>query len=168
MSPVPTNHVSGSSVAGIEVTGNRARIVINVIGLLNGSPHAMHIAVDGSGHCPPAGAARNLHGHRAIGLTETLPYVGLPGAALTVRGSTSPVHALALNRYPRSGTFHYDRTIPLTANLRRNLDNGHAVILILGIDYDHNGRYTGVLGYERLAPSLPVEASAPALCGVLH
>ena len=148
-------------------SSSTARVTVTVTGLLD-APHAMHIAVDGAGRCPPASAARNLHGHLAIGLTQAMPYVGLPGAALTVRGSTNPAKALALNRYPKSGTYHYDRTIPLTANLRRNLNSGHAVLTILGIDYDQNGRYTGVLGYERLAPNLPVEASAPALCGVLH
>ena len=39
--------------------------------------------------------------------------------------------------------------------------------MVHGIDYNHNGRYDGVLGASELDPSLPQEATAPALCGAL-
>ena len=41
------------------------------------------------------------------------------------------------------------------------------MLVIHGIDYNHNGIYDGVLGVSDLSRSLPAEATAPALCGPL-
>ncbi len=168
LTPVKVNHeTDGAGFVGAEIEGNSLHLTILTTGLLDNAPHGLQIDVDGTGRCPGPDAAADLHGHKAIGLTQTLPHVGLPGAALTISGSTNPVYALDLDRYPAAGTFQYQRTIPITEDLRRNLDSGHAVVLVLGVDYDGDGRYNGVLSYERLAPALPTEATAPALCGVL-
>ena len=41
------------------------------------------------------------------------------------------------------------------------------MIVVHGIDYNHNGIYDNVLDRSELNPSLPGEATAPALCGPL-
>jgi hypothetical protein len=41
------------------------------------------------------------------------------------------------------------------------------VIIVHGIDYNHNGVYDNVLDRSELNNSLPGEATAPALCGPL-
>lgn len=46
-----------------------------------------------------------------------------------------------------------------------NLKKGTAVLVVHGIDYNNNGKYDGVLGASELDPSLPAEATDPALCG---
>ncbi len=147
-------------------SSSTARVTVTVTGLLD-APHAMHIAVDGSGRCPTYRQSSIVHGHRAIDFTHGIPEYGLPGAALTIWGSTNPVHTFDLNRYPQVGTFQYRRSIHLTNDMRLNLSSRHAVVVVVGIDWNDNGRYDGVLGYQRLAPALTSESTAPALCGVL-
>ena len=51
--PVPTNHVTGSGNATVHLNGDVATVTIDTNGLLNGSPHAMHIHAGGRGVCPP-------------------------------------------------------------------------------------------------------------------
>ena len=41
------------------------------------------------------------------------------------------------------------------------------MIVVHGIDYDHNGIYDNVLSHSELLPTVPSEATAPALCGPL-
>ncbi len=168
MKPIPTNHVSAGGVGGIAVHGNTADVLVTVSGLLDGVPHAMQIAVDGKGTCPGEEQATDLHkGRFAVSMTNGMPDYGLPGAALTKKGSTNPANALKMDLFSDHGTIRYKRTIHLAPAVKRNIMNGTAVLLVLGIDWNHNGHYDGTLSYSRLAPSLPREATAPALCGVL-
>jgi hypothetical protein len=46
-----------------------------------------------------------------------------------------------------------------------NLARGTAVLVVRGIDYNTSGAYDDVLGASELDPSLPAEATDPALCG---
>lgn len=43
----------------------------------------------------------------------------------------------------------------------------NAVIVVHGIDYNHNKKYDNVLGVSDLTPTLPMEATAPGICGAL-
>ncbi|MGZ4270812.1 MAG: hypothetical protein ACXVSX_16585, partial [Solirubrobacteraceae bacterium] len=53
---------------------------------------------------------------------------------------------------------------PIVASyIRKN----NAVLVVHGIDYNHNGVYDGVLERSDLDRSLPGESTAPALCGPL-
>ena len=45
--------------------------------------------------------------------------------------------------------------------------NGNAVVVVHGIDYNHNGKYDNVLNRSELDGAFPQEATAPALCGTL-
>jgi hypothetical protein len=74
---------------------------------------------------------------------------------------------LAASRYPATGTIHYQRTIPISSSAAAAIRDGTSTIVVHGIDYNHNGRYDNVLSHSELEGSLPQEATAPALCGVV-
>jgi hypothetical protein len=99
------------------------------------------------------------------------PAYGPIVASLTTRGDTSPASALAVNRFPTApmGAIHYNRSINFSsAAVARAIKNGKGVIVIHGIDYNHNGKYDfASVGKSALNPSLPAEATDSALCGVL-
>ncbi|MFG2820842.1 hypothetical protein ACGFX4_15605 [Kitasatospora sp. NPDC048365] len=167
--PVPTNHVHGVGTATVQLNSdNTARIAVNATGLLGGAPHAMHIHVKGNGECPDAGDAGIHNGHRSMSTTDGLPAYGPIGTSLTTTGDTSPGSALAVDRFPSTGSFHYSRTIQLTSDVAQQVRHDNAVVVVHGIDYNGNGRYDNVLGASELNPAFPQEATAPALCGPLH
>ncbi|MFJ7244391.1 hypothetical protein ACIQWA_07040 [Kitasatospora sp. NPDC098652] len=166
--PVPGNHVDGSGRATVVLNSDdTARITVDARGLLDGAPHAMHIHIKGNGECPDANAATLHNGHLAISTTDGLSAYGPIGTSLTTSGDTSPASALAVDRFPATGTFHYSRTIQLTNDVAQQVRADNAVVVVHGIDYNHNGRYDSVLGPSELNPALPQEATAPALCGPL-
>jgi serine/threonine protein kinase len=165
--PLRVNHVSGSGTAAVRLQGDQATFTVDATGLLNGSPHAIHVHAFGEGICPPASAARLYNGHRAISTTDGLKYFGPMVTALTVTGDTSPSSMLAATRYPATGTVRYQRTITVSKNVASALRNGSAVVVVHGIDYNHNGVYDNVLDRSELDGALPQEATAPALCGTL-
>jgi hypothetical protein len=167
LSPVPTNRVHGMGNAKIELNGNTARVSVDVRGLLNSAPHAMHIHIKGEGECPQADDASQHNGHLSMSTTDGLDDYGPIGTSLTTRGDTSPASALAVTRFPSTGTFHYTRTIRVTDAVARAIRHDNAVVVVHGIDYNGNGQYDAVLGASDLDPSLPQEATAPALCGPL-
>ncbi|MEU7068276.1 hypothetical protein [Streptomyces sp. NPDC046161] len=168
LAPVATNRVDAAGTASVTLSGNKATITVNANRLLDSAPHAQHIHIKGSGECPAADAARNHNGHKAISTTDGLPAYGKIGTSLTTKGDTSPNSALAVDRFPSTGSFHYTRTITVTPDVARQIRANNAVIVVHGIDYNHNGRYDSVLGASELDPKLPQEATAPALCGPLN
>ena len=165
--PVPTNHVTGSGTATVSLRGDVATVTVDTRGLLNGAAHAMHIHAGGLGVCPPASAARQHNGHLSISTGDGLKYYGPPEVSLTTSGDTSPASRIAFSRYPDTGSIHYQRTITLPPGVADSIRAGDAVVVIHGIDYNHNGIYDDVLGQSDLNPGLPGESTAPALCGPL-
>ncbi len=165
--PVPDNHVTGNGTAAVKLQGDLATVTVDTSGLLNGSPHLMHIHAFGEGICPPPSAAHLYNGHRAISTTDGIKYYGPMVTALTVSGDTSPNSMLAFTRYPSTGNIHYQRTIPVSTAVANAIRNGNALIVVHGIDYNHNGIYDNVLNRSELDGALPQEATAPALCGTL-
>jgi serine/threonine protein kinase len=165
--PVPLNRVNGSGTATISLQGNRATVIVDANGLLNGSPHLMHIHAFGQGICPTAAAARRYNGHLAISTTDGLRFYGPPVVSLTESGDATAGSHLAFNRSPATGTIRYQRTITIPAQVTQAIRNGNAVIVIHGIDYNGNGVYDNVLNKSELDNSVPQEATAPALCGPL-
>jgi hypothetical protein len=171
LAAVPTNHVTGSGTATVQLRGDTATVTLDTVGLLNGSPHLAHIHGEGRGTCPTAVNARLHHGHRSISTGDAIRLYGSTLTSLTEWGSTSgavPTN-INLNRYPASGKIRYKRTIPvsrLVADLIRDRD---AVIVVHGIDYNYNHIYDfAALGVSDLDKTLPGEATAPALCGPLR
>lgn len=167
LSPVPTNRVRGLGNAKITLHGDTAQVSVDVHGLLNSAPHAMHIHIKGEGECPEASHATLHNGHRSMSTTDGLEDYGKIGTSLTTTGDTSPASALAVTRFPSTGTFHYTRTIQVTNEVANAIRHDNAVVVVHGIDYNGNGKYDAVLGASDLDPSLPQEATAPALCGAL-
>jgi hypothetical protein len=165
--PVPDNQVTGNGTAAVRLQGDTATVTVDVVGLLNGASHQMHIHAFGEGICPPASAAHLYSGHLAISTTDGLKYYGPMAAALTLSGDTSPNSMLAFSRYPTTGTIHYQRTITITGATAKAIRNGNAVVVVHGIDYNHNGRYDYVLNKSDVDSAVPQEETAPALCGTL-
>jgi LPXTG-motif cell wall-anchored protein len=167
LDPVPTNRVHGHGWTRVSLQGDKATVRIKVDGLLDNAPHAQHIHIAAKGVCPPASAATRHKGHLAISTVDGQPFYGRIGASLTTIGDTSPDSALAVKRFPNKGSYFYSRTIKVNHATAESLRDGTAVIVVHGIDYNRNGRYDYVLGKSELDPSLPLEATAPALCGAL-
>jgi hypothetical protein len=165
--PVPTNRVTATGTARLQLVGNTATVTVDTNGLLNGSAHAMHIHAGASGICPPASAARDHNGHFTINTGDGLKFYGPPQASLTTSGDTSVHSIIDFPRFPSVGDIRYSRSIQLTPELAGEVRAGNAVLVVHGIDYNGNGIYDNVLGTSDLSKRLPAEATAPALCGPL-
>lgn len=165
--PVPTNRVTGDGSASVVLNGTTADVSVNTNGLLNGSPHAIHIHAGGQGICPQASAARPHNGHLSISTGDGLKAYGPPQVSLTTSGDTSANSRIDFSRYPTTGAIRYQRTIAVPAGVAGAIAAGNAVVVVHGIDYNNNGIYDDVLGTSDLSKHLPGEATAPALCGPL-
>ena len=165
--PVPTNKVTGSGTATVDLKGNVATVTLTTTGLLNGSVHLQHIHAGGQGVCPPASAAHLHNGHLSISTTDGLKYYGPPVVSLTTRGDTSAKSNIDFSRYQASGNIRYKRTMTIGAGPAAAIRAGNALIVVHGIDYNGNGVYDNVLDRSELNNALPGEATAPALCGPL-
>ena len=166
LNPITANKVTGNGASWISVTGNTAEVKIQVNGLLDGAPHAQHIHIDAQGKCPSAPQQHN--GMPSINVADGVPLYGAIGTSLTTDGDTSPAAGLAVTKFPSTGSYTYTRTIDLDPNVVANLQKGTAVLVVHGIDYNGNGMYDDVLGPSELDPSLPAEATDPALCGAFE
>lgn len=165
LNPITANKVTGNGTAWVTLNGNSAEIKLQVNGLLDGAPHAQHIHVDALGQCPGDAQAKDHNGQLSVNVADGVPLYGAIGASLTTEGDTSPAAALNVAAFPSSGSYTYTRTFDLDPNVVANLQKGTAVLVVHGIDYNGNGTYDGVLGASELDPSLPAEATDPALCG---
>jgi hypothetical protein len=115
--------------------------------------------------CPPETVAKKRNGNLSLNTTDGAPFYGGIGTSLTTTGDTSPDSGLAIDRFPTGDKVHYERTITLSDEAAKSLREGTGVVVVHGIDYNGNGKYDNVLGPSDLDPSLPSEATNPALCG---
>jgi hypothetical protein len=166
--PVPTNRVTGNGTASLSLKGDQATVTLDTNGLLNGSPHAMHIHAGGKGVCPPAAAARDHNGHLSISTTNGIQFYGPPQVSLTSHGDTTPHSIVDFTRYPSVGDIRYKRTLAVPPGIVAAIRAGNAVIVVHGIDYNGNHLYDDVLDKSEIKSTLPGEATAPALCGPLR
>jgi serine/threonine protein kinase len=155
---VATNRVTGNGSATVQLKGNVATVTVDTNGLLKAA-HLMHIH-GGTGNCPTATAAGVVNGHRFISAKNADPIYGGVVTSLTQNGSTSPSVHLDSKLYPAVGNIRYTRTLTLGPGIAAEIRQGLAVIVVHGIDFNHNGLYDNSLGPQG-------EASAPALCGPL-
>jgi serine/threonine protein kinase len=167
LGPVPTNRVNGQGTATVRLNGTLATVTLKTNGLLDRSPHVMHIHAGEKGTCPPVQAAREQNGHLSISTLAGTPFYGKPRVSLTKSGDIGVASILEFARYPKAGNFTYTRTIRLRPRTVRLIRSNVAGIVIHGIDYNGNGRYDDTLGGSDLNPALTAEATAPALCGEL-
>jgi hypothetical protein len=164
LGPVPTNRVTGTGDVVMRLNGTVLTVTGTTRGLLD-AKHAMHIHAGARGVCPPASAARRHNGHLAISTIDGAPFYGPPVVALTTRGDTSAKSILAFTRFPSGSDLHYTRQIKVSDVVAANIRNDDAVVIVHGIDYDHDGTYGNVLDRSDLDRKLPGEITAPALCG---
>jgi hypothetical protein len=165
LGPIPTNRVSGSGTATMRLNGRSLKVSIDSKGLLNGAPHAVHIHAGRKGVCPPASAASPHNGHLSIATHAGAPFYGPAVEALTTRGDTTPKSLVAFARYPTTSDVQYRRTVTVSPVVASYIRKNNAVLVVHGIDYNHNGVYDGVLERSDLDRSLTGESTAPALCG---
>ena len=167
--PVALNGVNGSGTASVSVTGKTISVMMAASGLLAGSPHAAHIhfGAEARHECPMAADDADKNGH--LNTTEGGPAYGPVVVSLTKTGDTSPASALAIDRFDtaKGGKISYERgSIKVSQTVADAVAAGKAVVVIHGVDYDHDGKYSGSAKSD-LAPTLPTEATDPALCGAL-
>lgn len=115
--------------------------------------------------CP--GPDADADGDGVIDTAEGQPDYGAVKVSLTTEGDSTDASALAVDRFMTGTSFEYSRAgIPIPAELQGQI--GKTAIVVHGLDENGNG--TLDMDQEErssLDPSLPREATAPALCGEL-
>ena len=169
LQPVALNGVNASGTAMVAVNGTRIDVTMAASGLLADNVHAAHIhfGADARHECPTAGEDADDSG--TLNTTEGGPAYGPVVVALTKTGDTSPESVLAVDRFDTApgGELSYERgSIRVAPEVATAVAAGEAVVVIHGVDHNGNGKYDGKAKSD-LDPSLPTEATDPALCGVL-
>jgi len=180
LTPIPGQPVEGASGQGmVEVSGTTLSFTLAAQGLLAGAPHAAHIhfGADARNECPTAadnnGAPREGETNEAahFSTTEGAPAYGPIVVSLTTEGDTSPDSGLAVDRFGVGDNIEYSRgDVQVSEDVAAAILAGKAVVVVHGVDYDGNGTYNADSegGASDLDPTLPAEATDPALCGVLN
>jgi hypothetical protein len=170
LQPVALNGVDGGGSAWVSVRGTRVEVTMAASGLLADAPHAAHIHFGAAARheCPNAGD--DTSGDGTLTTSEGAPAYGPVVVSLTKTGDTSPASALAIDRFDTApgGTLSYQRgQIKVSQSVAKAITEGQAVIVIHGVDHNGDGVYDGTTPSD-LDPSLPTEATDPALCGAIR
>lgn len=155
--------VSGTGMVSFD--GDQATVTIKTSGLLAGAPHAQHFHLGAEGTCPTM--ANDTDGDGIVSTPEAKANYGAIKASLTTEGDTSPDSALAVDRFPTYDNGQYSRTFTVGQDVIDGFTGGTAVLVVHGIDANDSGAYDGD-AKSSLDASLPLEATAPAACGVLN
>jgi len=169
LQPVALNGVDASGTAMVQVNGNKIDVTMAATGLLPDNPHAAHIhfGADARHECPTAGD--DAKGDGTIDTTDGDPAYGPIVVSLTKTGDTSPDSGLAVDRFDTApgGELSYERgSITVAPEIATAIADGNAVVVVHGVDHNGSGKYDGKTKSD-LDPSLPTEATDPAICGVL-
>ena len=170
---------TGDASLQVSEDGETMTLRVNATGLDLDFAHAMHIhgIYDGdlsdapdagtfsSSACPDMSADAN--GDGVLTVVEGVPAYGEVLVSLTTSGDTSASSGLAVDRFPSGTSITYERTgIPIPSAMKDELGKVHVVVH--GTDVDDNGDESNGQGIvSSLDPSLPVDVTAPALCGEL-
>ncbi len=165
----PLNKSTGSGMATVTTNGNSAQVKVSWTGLPDkfgggAYPHVQHIHIGGQGACPSPSADKN--GDGVISTTEGGPAYGGIGTTLSTKGDTSPKAGTDIKIAPGGGSTDYSRTIQLSADTTKSLQDGTGVIVVHGLDPATLSKKAQGEKSD-LVPSLPLAATSPALCGVL-
>jgi hypothetical protein len=166
----PINDEDASGQAFVDVQGNKITVTMAAQGLVADQPHAAHIHFgdDARHECPTFARDDANHDHR-LTTVEGVPAYGPVAVSLTEFGATDPGSALAISRFDTApgGELTYQRgSIKVSRDVSRAIQSGEAVVVVHGVDYNEDGQYNGEARSD-LDPSLPAEATDPAICGVL-
>ena len=173
LAPVPGNGVDGSGRAEVEFDqhGQIDEFELSAWGLLPDAPHAAHIHYGEQARHECPGLADDTDEDGRLNTSEGLPAYGDIVVSLTTEGDTSPASGLAIDRFDTAddGTIDYERKeqIATSDEVARAIADGEGVVVVHGVDHDGDGVYGGDVASD-LDPSLPTEATDPALCGVLE
>ncbi|MGH9302801.1 MAG: hypothetical protein ACRDZ5_00150 [Acidimicrobiales bacterium] len=172
LQPVPLNTPPGaaSGTFKLVLNGSSAQITEQVHGLgatFEGAPfpHVQHIHGNGEGTCPTAADDTN-HDGVINSHTEGIKAYGGIVTTLSTSGDTSPAAGTNTKIAPSGASFSYSRTITLDQSTLTNLQDGKAVVVVHGLN-PTNAPAQSLKEKSLLVPSLPLAATAPALCGVL-
>ncbi|MET0954128.1 MAG: hypothetical protein ABWX57_12610 [Aeromicrobium sp.] len=155
-----------------EFKGRKANVGISARGLAKNLPHAQHLhfGAEARNECPDVFDDTN-HDLR-LNVAEGVPDYGPILKSLTTSGDMSPKSGLAVDRFPTTpkGFEKYERVVNFAPGaVLRAIKSGKGVVVIHGVDHNGNGEYDfDGAGASELDPSLPAEATDPALCGVLR
>jgi hypothetical protein len=160
------NDSGGSGTVWAKVTGNEVWLSMEVAGLLDGAPHAQHIHIGGTNSCPdPMMEGSGFEG--ALQTTDGAPsYGGIAVTLTNAPGMTGAEHGLDVANFPATGSYTYERTIEVSDEVAAQIAAGDGVVVVHGTDHDGSGTYDGDVMSD-LDPTLPSEATDPALCGPL-
>lgn len=160
------NDSGGSGTAWAKVDGTSVWLSMQVQGLLDEAPHAQHVHIGGTNSCPDP-MMQGTGSDGAITTSDGVPSYGPVVVSLTTDGAvTHADHALDVAHFPATGTYTYERTFEVPEEVAAQLADGQGVVVVHGVDHDGSGAYDGDQMSD-LDPSLPAEATDPALCGEL-
>ena len=178
LKPVVVNGVEATGTGMAEIKGTTLSFTLAAQGLLADAPHAAHIhfGADARHECPTEAdnTAAALEGEtnpeEHLTTTDGAPAYGGIVVSLTKTGDTSPDSGLAVDRFAVGDDFEYSRgDVEVTQEVADAITSGQAVVVVHGVDHNNNGTYdAGKRGVSDLDPSLPGEATDPAICGVLQ
>ncbi|MBW1598218.1 hypothetical protein [Streptomyces sp. JJ38] len=163
------NDSGASGTALVSLEGTELTVKIRANGLVPNAPHAQHIHGSTQGrdfHCPEPDADQD--GDGIVSTAEGVPDYGDVNISLTTEGDTSKESGLAVDRFPKAdqdGNLSYERTITVSQDVADHFRDLHLVQH--GIDVNGNGKYDGEAGKSSLDEKLPLEATAPANCGMV-
>ncbi|KRF19011.1 hypothetical protein ASG90_03765 [Nocardioides sp. Soil797] len=165
----PLNGSSGSGMAMITVQGDQATVQMSWSGLPKtfkdaDYPHVQHIHIGSEGTCPTPSLDKN--GDGIVDTVEGTPAYGDIGTTLSLKGDTSPDAGTNIKIAPGGDTLEYNRTITLSQDVVDSLSSGTGVIVVHGLDPATLSKKAAG-AKSNLVPSLPLAATAPALCGAL-
>ena len=157
--------------AHVTVQGTKLDVQFRAFHLLKKAPHAVHIhyGEQARNECPTLRDDTNRD--KRLTTLEGLPAYGPVAVSLTTKGDTSPDSALAVDRFsnaPKGKISYHRHDIKTDTATAKGIRDGDAVLVIHGVDHNHNGTYDFSAGKSDLDPKLPAEATNPAACGVLH
>lgn len=166
--------LNNSGVRGnsdVHVEGRRLNMHLDARRLVRDMPHAQHIhfGQQARNECPTV--RDDANGDHRLNTAEGQPAYGPVRVSMTKRGPTGPGSTLAVDRFPTApnGEIHYDRHTRTQREVARGIRRGNAVVVIHGVDYNHNHKYDFAgAGKSELDPALPAEATDPVACGVLR
>ena len=166
--------LNNSGVRGtsdVHVEGRRLNMHVDARRLLDDMPHAQHIhfGEQARQECPTVRDDNN--GDHRLNTAEGQPAYGPVRVSMTKDGPTGAGSTLAVDRFPTApnGEIHYDRKTRTEREVARGIRRGNAVVVVHGVDYNHNGAYDFAgAGKSELDPALPAEATDPVACGVLR
>ncbi|HET8795738.1 MAG TPA: hypothetical protein VFM62_05115 [Arthrobacter sp.] len=164
------NNSGATGSAWIDVNGSEATVTVETSGLAETFkdapyPHVQHIHIGEQGICPTM--ADDANGDGVLSTVEGVPAYGKVGTTLSLSGPTGPEAATDVSVAPSGSGYTYERTFELNEDTQDALANGSGVVVVHGLD-PATQPAAATEKMSELAPSLPLAATAPALCGALE